>query len=198
MISEELLSEYGASVLTIQKGEYIFRKGDSPRYYFQIKEGAIKMNHYNAHGNEFIQGIFGFKKSFGEPPLINDLPYPANAIALKDSQLIRLPKNRFFDMIHAQQDVLIDIMKSLSERLYYKAIIANSITSQSPEYSILNLLRYLKEEVYQIEGTFTFKVDLTRQQIADLIGLRVETVIRTVKALQQKGTIRIVKRKIYY
>jgi len=40
-------------------------------------------------------------------------------------------------------------------------------------------------------------VEITRQQIADLTGLRVETVIRSIKSLERKGELSIVKRKVY-
>ena len=42
-----------------------------------------------------------------------------------------------------------------------------------------------------------YKIDLTRQQMGDLTGLRVETVIRTIKTLEKKGELKIVNRKVY-
>jgi CRP-like cAMP-binding protein len=42
------------------------------------------------------------------------------------------------------------------------------------------------------------KIKLTRQQIADMTGLRVETVIRTIKQLEEKGEVTIEKGKVYY
>ncbi|MFN7791910.1 MAG: helix-turn-helix domain-containing protein, partial [Cyclobacteriaceae bacterium] len=41
-----------------------------------------------------------------------------------------------------------------------------------------------------------FAVPLTRQQIADMVGMRVETVIRTVKKLEDSGKVRLVNHKI--
>ena len=41
------------------------------------------------------------------------------------------------------------------------------------------------------------RVNLTRQQIADMTGLRVETVIRTIKNLEHKGDLVIDKGKVY-
>ncbi|WP_410566021.1 helix-turn-helix domain-containing protein, partial [Bacillus sp. SIMBA_033] len=39
---------------------------------------------------------------------------------------------------------------------------------------------------------------LTRQQTANLLGMRVETVIRTVKKLEDRDVIKIRSGKIYY
>jgi len=41
------------------------------------------------------------------------------------------------------------------------------------------------------------QVKLTRQQIANMTGLRVETVIRTIRNLQSKGQLHITKGKVY-
>ena len=40
--------------------------------------------------------------------------------------------------------------------------------------------------MYQVAGKHQYQVELTRQQIAHLTGLRVETVIRTMKELEAK------------
>lgn len=37
----------------------------------------------------------------------------------------------------------------------------------------------------------------TQQQLADSLGLRVETVTRAVKKLEERGQVQMVKRKIY-
>lgn len=74
---------------------------------------------------------------------------------------------------------------------------APEISSQEPEHRILRVLDYLKKEIYKLEKPFSFKVDLTRQQIADLTGLRVETVIRATKALEKKKELKIKNRKVY-
>jgi CRP-like cAMP-binding protein len=85
----------------------------------------------------------------------------------------------------------------LSSRLYYKAIMASEISSQEPEHRILRLLDYMKKYIHHLDKQDTYQVDLTRQQIADLTGLRVETVIRACKALEKKNEIKITKRKIF-
>ena len=53
------------------------------------------MCNYNDDGREFIQGIFYNDQGFGEPPLFIDQLYPANAVAVEDTEIIYLPKNNF-------------------------------------------------------------------------------------------------------
>ena len=42
------------------------------------------------------------------------------------------------------------------------------------------------------------QVPFTRQEIANMTGLRVETVIRSVKSLEEQGLLKIIDRKIIY
>lgn len=197
MISEELLIEFGAEINTFQKDDYIFKEGQRAMYYFQVKNGDVKMNNFNANGKEFIQSIFSSPRSFGEPPLFSDIRYPANAIAVNNVEVLRLKKEKFFDLLLKHPQVHLDITSTLAERLYYKAIMAAEISSEDPEHRILTILDYLKKDIHQLHESFSFEVSITRQQIADLTGLRVETVIRATKSLEKKKELKIIRRKIY-
>ena len=66
----------------------------------------------------------------------------------------------------------------------------------NPEQSISTLLGYFKQTQTNICSKCN-RIKLTRQQIADMTGLRVETVIRTIKNLQAKGQLVIEKGKVY-
>lgn len=197
MIAENLLLDFGAKKISYYKGDRLFSEGDTAINYYQVISGEVKMNNYNLDGKEFIQGIFTSGQSFGEPPLFADVKYPAHAEAITDSEVIQLHKSGFFELLTSHPDIHLNITKTLASRLYYKAIMASEISSQEPEHRILRILDYLKKYVHKTEGEFSYKVDLTRQQIADLTGLRVETVIRATKALEKKGELQIKNRKVY-
>lgn len=196
MINEELLLQFGAEIRKIKKNELIFEIGHFPGYYYQIMEGKVKMNNFTDDGKEFIQNIFVAGQSFGEPPLFIDEPYPANAVAVTKGKILQIKKTQFYELLHSHPEASLALNKSLARRLYYKSIMAPEISSQSPEKRIIKLLRYLKEHEKQKEVAFL--VDLSRQQLADLTGLRVETVIRTIKKLETKGLLKIVEGKVIF
>ena len=197
MIEENLLLDHGARKIPFSKGDQLFREGESALNFYQVASGEIKMNNYNEDGKEFIQGIFSAGESFGEPPLLANVKYPANAEAINDAEVFQLPKEQFLELLASNPQVHLKITETLAKRLFYKAIMASEISSQEPEHRILRILDYLKNHVHKTEGKFSFRVDLTRQQLADLTGLRVETVIRATKSLEKKGEVQIRKRKLY-
>jgi CRP-like cAMP-binding protein len=197
MINPELLMEYGGRLKTYESGERILNEGEDATHFYQVISGQVKMNNYNEDGKEYIQGLFPPGKSFGEPPLFGKFKCPANAEAITITEIIRLKRDDFFRLLKENPDVHLEVTTTLAERLYYKAIMISEISSNEPEHRILRLLDYLKEQIAPDKQPFSYEVKLTRQQIGDLTGLRVETVIRTIKNMEIKGEVEIRKRKVY-
>ncbi|MDH7448302.1 Crp/Fnr family transcriptional regulator [Aquimarina sp. 2201CG14-23] len=198
MIHQDILLDAGAVLKEYKRDEQLFEEGDNARYYYQVYTGEIKMNNYNDDGKEYIQGIFDAGKSFGEPPLFADFKYPANAAAITDAKVWQLPKDKFLKLLEEHPAIHHKFTSTLALRLYYKAMMVSEISTQEPEHRILRILDYFKKNNPNTsENTALYKIEFTRQQLADLTGLRVETVIRAVKKLEQKGELLIKERKIY-
>lgn len=198
MINQEILEDYNAIIISVLKGDYIFKNKSSAKYYFQIITGGVKMNYYNENGNEFIQGIFGKNKSFGEPPLLIDVKYPANAIAISNVKLYKLEKEQFIKLLFENSAIHFNFSKMISNRLYYKATIANGITSNSAEEAILTLFNYLKNDIHENSTPYGVKIDLTRKNIAGLLGLSIESTIRTIKKMEKQKIVKIINSKVYF
>ncbi|OMQ11045.1 Crp/Fnr family transcriptional regulator [[Flexibacter] sp. ATCC 35103] len=197
MITVDLLQKYGALKKSFDKNEIIFEEGNLPAHYYQIISGEVKMSNYNDDGREFIQGIFYKGQSFGEPPLFLNQNYPANAIAVDDSEILLLAKNNFMKLLEENPAVSIKIIENLAQRLYYKSVMAAEMSTQEPEHRVLKLMDHGIAYFNFKKDDNGYLINFTRQQIGDLTGLRVETVIRTIKALEKKGILKIINRKVY-
>ena len=197
MIAIDLLEKYGALKKSFDKNEIIFEDGHLPTHYYQIISGEVKMSNYNDDGREFIQGIFYKGQSFGEPPLFLNQNYPANAIAVEDVEVLVLPKNSFMKLLEENAIVSIKIIENLAQRLYYKSVMAAEMSTQEPEHRILKLMDHGIAYFNFKKDENGYLINFTRHQIGDLTGLRVETVIRTIKALEKKGVLKIINRKVY-
>lgn len=197
MIAPQLLEKYGVLKKSFDKNEIIFEEGNLPAHYYQIISGEVKMSNYNDDGREFIQGIFYKGQSFGEPPLFLNQNYPANAIAVNNSEVLFLPKSNFLKLLEENAAVSIKIIENLAQRLYYKSVMAAEMSTQEPEHRVLKLIDHGIAYFNFKKDTNGYLINFTRQQIGDLTGLRVETVIRTIKALEKKGLLKIINRKVY-
>ena len=196
IIPRDLLAEKKAFFFEVKKDEYIFLEDESASFYFQVMSGTVKMSSYSENGQEFIQGLFKAGQSFGEPAIFGDFSYPNNAIATEKSEIARLPKDIFFELLKENFDIQWKFNSLLSNRLRYKSILLKEISSYCPDHVIMTLLSYLRDNSSEKDKA-QYYVPFTRQQLADMTGLRVETVIRTVKKLQKGGKLDIKQHKIY-
>lgn len=196
LISEDLLRAYGAEQETLKRSHIIFREGDSPKYYYQIIEGRIKLNHYNDEGKELILAILDAGLSVCELLLFIDKTYPVNAVTFEECTIMKLPKSDFSRLLDENPQISRDINKFLSERLYYKYIMLENNSSLRPVTRIKGMLDYHKS-FSEDQAKFSYEVPLTRQQIASITALRVETVVRAVKKLEKENYLKIINRKVY-
>jgi CRP-like cAMP-binding protein len=188
MIPPVLLKQYGSRVIALRKGETVFRQGDLATHFWLVKSGSIRMLTYTADGKEFVQGYFAEGQSFGEPPFFNRLPYPANAEAVEPSEAWKVPHDGFLRLLSDHPEVHLELTKILSGRLVYKAMMLTEIAVEEAEHRLSTLIGYFRKEA-GAEGEFA--VPFTRRQLAEMTGLRVETVIRTVKAMERKGKLKL-------
>lgn len=196
-IEEEVLFSAGALERIYYAGEEIFREGDMPNYYYQIVSGKVKLNNYKEDGKEFIQNIVLSSQSFGEAVLLINKPYPINAIALSKTILILLHKHQFHKVLRQSQELSLILNTCLSERLYGKFVMMKNNSSLNPITRLKGLMDYLKS-FHGDASPFSFMIALTRQQMASLTGLTVETTIRAIKAMERKQLLKIKDRKIFY
>jgi CRP/FNR family transcriptional regulator, cyclic AMP receptor protein len=196
VIDTDILIAWGAVYRQFRKGDYIFKEDTPAYFYHQVETGSVKMVNCNDQGKEFIQGMFEAGESFGEPPLFFDGVYPASAVAEADCTILKLRKESFLEILKDRPDAHLGLTKALANRLFMKAIVSRELACHQPEHRIITILDMVREREQDDQGE-KIKVPYTRQQIADMTGLRVETVIRTIRNLEQKGLLEIQGGKVF-
>jgi CRP-like cAMP-binding protein len=195
-IDSNLLLTWGAVAKKYKKNEVIFHEEEDALFFYQIISGIVKMVNINDDGKEFIQGIFRDGNSFGEPPLFINGKYPCSAIAQKDSVIIKLSKESLFKILKDYPDLQLSFIQILSQRIYNKAVTARELIHNKPVDKIIAFLKSYKRKAGIINEDW--QVPHTRQEIANLLGLRVETVIRALKKMETEKQVKIVNHKVYF
>jgi CRP-like cAMP-binding protein len=192
------LEKYHARLVSLRKDQVLFHEGDKALDYFQVEEGSVKMFIASNDGQEFIQGIFMAGESFGEPALIGNFPYPGSVVAIVKSKVWKLPGDYFLQMLKENFDLHLKLDQVLCQRLKYKSMVLSEISSYEPEHRLVTLLKYYKSKNSQTALAGKIIIPYTRQQLADMSGLRVETVIRTVKKMEKEGRLVLEGHKIKF
>jgi len=195
-IDPNILMAYGAAVNKVKKNTILFHQDETARFYYQLLEGQVKTYNLNPNSKEFVQGMFNSGDSFGEPPLFIQEPYAANAITTRDSIIIKLSRDTFFHILNDHPGIQQELLRMFAQKLYDKSVSARMLNNQTPEERILAFLTYYKKK----KSTTPDKIQIpyTRQELANLTGLRIETVIRTLRKLNETQKVDIINHKVYF
>jgi CRP-like cAMP-binding protein len=197
LIPTDILKKYGAVSIKLKKGEILFQQSETATNFFIVEKGKVKMAHYTEQGREFVQGYFTDGQSFGEPPFFNHTAYPASAVAVVNSAIWKIGRESFLTLLRDHFEVHLRLTESLSDRLVYKSMMLSEVAVEEAEHRLTTLINHFKKSSGLKRGEI-YSVPFTRQQLADLTGLRVETVIRTIKAMEDKGKLNIEEGRILW
>src|SRR5690606_16459536 len=189
-----VIETYDPILKAFSKDEIIFNQADTTKYYYQLKSGKVKTFNLMEVGKEFTQVIFEKSTSLSELRLFCSFAYPSCSMCIIVCEVYVLEKKVFIHLLKAHPDIHLKFTKQLCNRMLYKAKIMKELSIHPPEHRILTLLHHLKDSSNS-DGLFEIK--LTRQQISDLTGLRVETVIRAIKQLEKTEKLILKQRKVY-
>ncbi|HSK09778.1 MAG TPA: Crp/Fnr family transcriptional regulator [Vicinamibacterales bacterium] len=197
MIADEVWQQHGATLVPLARGATLFEQGAAAGHFYQVQRGKVKMVSATEQGREFVQGLFADGQSLGEPPFFTETAYPASAIAVEESTVWCCRRAEFLRLLAGNPDIHLRLTRVLSERLIYKSMMLAEIAVEEAEHRLTTLIEYFRATgAARLPGPY--RVPFTRQQLADMTGLRVETVVRTVKAMEQKGLLRIEEGKVIW
>ena len=89
-----------------------------------------------------------------------------------------------------------EFTKSIAQKAIGKTNNLKNLIFLNPEDQLMNILVEFKSK-NGVEGQKVM-VDMTRQELANLTGFRIETVIRTIKKMEKEEKLSIKKGKIYF
>jgi CRP/FNR family cyclic AMP-dependent transcriptional regulator len=172
-------------IKSFKRGEVIYHENAVARFLYEVKNGEVQIVNSNMSGREFIQAIFKTGDCFGIPSLILGQTYPEAAIAYTDCEIYITPKEKFIKLLKEDYMLHFSITQMLCKQLLYTKMMLEEIAIEEGEHRLLTLIHYLMNQ----KDFDNRKLDITKQQLADMSGLRVETVIRIMKKVEDKGLI---------
>jgi CRP/FNR family transcriptional regulator, cyclic AMP receptor protein len=175
---------------SFSQSEVVFGEGEKANFLPVVLTGKVKMVRYPENGKEFIVGFFGNGEMFAIPPAFDGKNYPATCVVVEDTKLLVLQRSDFLNLMKESNEFSDIVMQKICGLMRETAEIINDLANSSPEFRIGKvLLRLAKNE--------PGKINLRRQDIADMTGLTTETTIRVIKKLEAKSLLTIIRGKIF-
>jgi CRP/FNR family transcriptional regulator len=179
-----------------RKGQVLFSEGGHPFGVYCINKGKIKVSIIGDEGKEQIVRLAKDGDVLGYRSMLASERYNATAIALEDSQVCFIPKDVFLSSLKSDNSLSVEIMKLLSSQLKEAEIKLTHLAQKPVRERLAETLLFLKETYGFEPGTEILSVQLSREEIANLVGTATETAIRLLSELNKDRIIELIGKKI--
>lgn len=175
---------------TYKKGEIIFFEGDISDKLYVINSGKVKVFKYTKEGKEQILYIVSSGDFLGDLSLLKKDEFKFNAEALEDVSICQLTKDDFDAVVRENPEIALKILEVLYERIFKLENLVQSLSTKDIETRISGLLLGLIKDFGEPQGNIIkLELPLSREDMANYIGVTRETISRKLNSMQEEGII---------
>ena len=180
---------------TIKKGEVIFEEGDTINGIYCIKDGVCKMSKLSANGKDHIVKLISKGELLGQRSIISDEPVNLSAIALEDMEVCFIPKTEIMGFFDKNNQFSMNVMKTICGDLKEADLHSVNMAQKTVKERLAETLLYLADTFGKNEDD-SLKVQLSREELASMIGTATESCIRLLSDFNKLGLIELAGKKI--
>ncbi len=174
----------------VAKGEHLFRPGEKLDALYAVKSGAIVTTPEEGHEH----GVSGFYLP-GEVlglEAMADNHYRHEARALTQTSVCRLELDELGTLGDRQATFTQALMQLMSHQLHQEYRLFQLLGTHSTEQRLATfLLNYANRLRNNGMPYLEFRLPMTRRDIADYLGIALETVSRVLKQFQDRGLLEV-------
>ena len=174
-----------------KKGEYIFREGDRADTFHILKSGSVKCVKTSPDGKEVTMKVLMPGDLFCcDAAVLDGAVHPGCAQPMGDVHVLALSKKAYFAMLRRNPDAAMEVIQYLGKRLHEAQENAKVLALNPADQRLASLLANLAERTgVQESGGIRLTVRLTRQDLANMVGITVETAIRVMSRFKHQRLV---------
>jgi CRP-like cAMP-binding protein len=169
-----------------KKGEQLFAEGDEGTGFYVVLTGRVKISKVSPEGKEQILHMVGPGEPFGEVPVFTGQGFPADATAAAQSTVLFFPRVAFVGLIKRDPTLALNMLAQLSRRLRQFTGLVEDLSLKEVPGRLAKYLLYLADR----DGQGAVELDISKGQLASLLGTIPETLSRILARLDREGLIR--------
>ncbi|HHU90785.1 MAG TPA: Crp/Fnr family transcriptional regulator [Clostridiaceae bacterium] len=179
-----------------KKGELLLFEGEVRNDLVIVNKGQVKAFRNTIDGREQILYIFSEGDFFGEKNLLRDQPSNYAVEALEETHVCIIHKNDFQKLVKEYPDIGLKVMEVLCQRLDRLENAVETMGTRTVGARVSSvLLEFADKFGKQSPQGIIIDLPLSREGIANYIGLTRETVSRKMSSMQDQGLIEMIGNK---
>lgn len=162
------------AVKNYNESEIIFFEGESPKYFYVLLAGFVKVYKTDNKCNEIVLHNFAPTNFIAEMATIEGVLFPASAVCVAESKIALIKKDEFLEILQTNPEISFLLTKSLSKKL--KAL--DGLINRS---LIFDATTKIASYIYHNQELFKTKKN---KLIANELNITPETLSRVIKKLK--------------
>lgn len=179
----------------VKKGEVIFEEGENVNGIYCVKDGVCKLTKLSPNGKDHIVKLVAKGELLGQRSMISDEPVNLSAVALEDMQVCFVPKNEIMGFFDNNNQFSMNVMRTICGDLKEADSQMVNMAQKTVKERLAETLLYLQDTFGKNEDG-TLKIQLTRDELASMIGTATESCIRLLSDFNKSELIELKGKKI--
>jgi len=172
-------------------GRMIFCEDDQPDYFYIIRSGMVKIIKTEEDGSEIIVSLLNSGDCFGELAIIDNISRNAGAVALHDTELLKIEMRNFLEMVKKIPLFAYNLLKIHLKWLKEANELSRYLSLCSSEKTILNSLFRLGFKFGRVENSsLIIPPVMSHQEMSNLAGTSRKNFTVILKNLEEKGILK--------
>lgn len=178
-----------------KKGETIFREGENIRGIFCVRNGVSKLSKTSANGKEQILKLVAKGKILGQTSVFSKESANLSATALDDMDVCFIPKTSIKGILNRNPNFAFELLEQMANDLKEADNLIINMSHRTVRQRIATALLHLKNNFGEDSDGF-LRLNLSREDMANLVGTATESCIRIISEFKQKGWLHTSGKKI--
>lgn len=170
--------------------QVIYFEGDAGEHLYLVATGKVKLIRSTTSGHEVLLDILRGGDYFGNLSIFDSKSYTETAIAQTDCCILQISAENFEKILKHYPDVLLKVLKVVSQRLEESQEIIKQLSAYSVEQRIAAALIRLARKLGEEKGRgVLIQLPFSRQDLAAMTGATIETVSRVMSRFSAEGLV---------
>lgn len=179
-----------------RKGQTIFEEGAYPQGLYCVNNGKIKITQSGSDGKEQIIHLAKNGDVMGYRALLSADKYSGSAVTLEDSSLCFIPAKIFINMVEQNAKLALRIIHLFSDELKAAEKTITDIAQKTVKERLAQSILMLNQCYGAEKDGKTVNIQITREELANIVGTARETVTRSLLELDKEKIIELAGKKI--
>ena len=180
----------------VKKGEVLFEEGQYINGVFCVKDGVCKVTKMSTNGRDQIVKLIKKGDLIGERSLISEEVSNLKATAVNDMEVCFIPKEEIVRDLKKNNNFTMSILRELASSLKEADNVIVDMAQKTVKQRLAETLLHL-EKNYKASEEGPLDIQLSREDIASLIGTATESAIRLLSSFKKEKLIRLKGKEIY-